>query len=284
MFYLLATLPGLLLGGTLLIYPLIFLLTTSFHNTNLFNLANPRFVGIANYKDLFTDPIFLKALTNTALFTIISVGLQLALGIGLAVLVHKMRLRTKGLITLLLLLPFMVSEVAVSLTWKQLLDYGTGLINYTLILIHLPPQAWLGEPKLAFAMIILVSLWQWTPFSFLLSLAGLESLPKEPFDAARVDGASPTQMFFYITLPLLRPVILVILFFRLTSSIRLFDKVYVLTGGGPGTATETISTYIYRVGLSRLELGKAAAGGVVMLIIAVVIGFIFVNRMFKEGR
>ena len=135
----------------------------------------------------------------------------------------------------------------------------------------MPPQAWLGDVRTALAAIILVDIWQWTPFIILVLLAGLQSLPSEPFEAARVDGASPAQMFRFVTLPLLKPVILIVLLFRTIDAYRVFDKIYIMTYGGPQTATETLSLYVYRNGFRHYDMGYTAALSILMLVIIIAI-------------
>lgn len=274
--------PALILLIAIVVYPLGYLVYISLTNASGFNLLSHSFhsIGIANYINQLSDPSFQRAIYNTLIFTVFSVSAQTVLGFGLALLVHPLPARIKAIATTALLVPTMIADVAVGLIWKSLLNYSTGLINYFLNVIGSPSIDWLGNAHLVMPVIIAISVWQWTPYMFLFVLAGLESVPLSYFDVLRLEGANTAQSLRYVLLPLLWPIIAVALYFRVTNSIRLFDKVFIMTGGGPGDASATISTYIQREGFSNLQYGFASAGGVIMLIIAALIGFLFLRMMY----
>lgn len=274
--------PALILLVAIVVYPLGYLVYISLTNASGFNLLSHSFhsIGIANYIHQLSDPSFQHAIYNTLIFTVFSVSAQTVLGFGLALLVHPLPARVKAIATTALLVPTMIADVAVGLIWKSLLNYSTGLINYLLNVVGSPSVNWLGNAHLVMPVIIVISIWQWTPYMFLFVLAGLESVPISYFDVLRLEGASTAQSLRYVIFPLLWPIVAVALYFRVTNSIRLFDKVFILTGGGPGDASATISTYIQREGFSNLQYGYASAGGVVMLIIAAIIGFLFLRMMY----
>jgi multiple sugar transport system permease protein len=171
----------------------------------------------------------------------------------------------------IMLIPMMITPVVVGLMWKYILNPQNGIVNYILGLLGIPGPVWLGDPKPALPAVMIVDVWQWTPFVFLILLSGLVSLPKEYFEAARVDGAGPLQTLRYVTLPLMIPFILVALLIRFIDAFKVFDTIFILTKGGPANATEVLSVYTYKVGLNFFNLGYAATLSYVMLIIITVI-------------
>lgn len=265
-------LPALILLLLVLIYPLFMMVRLALTDTNGFNLlqGGGRYVGLQNFQLLFNDDLFIKALFNTAVFSVVTTALQLILGLTLALLIFPIGRIHQAIVTALLLIPTMSADIAISLNWKALLAF-TGPINTMLERFSVQPVAWLGEPALALWIIIGISVWQWTPYMYVFSLAGLESLPKSYHDTLRIEGASTWQGLFMVLLPSIMPILGVALFFRLAEAVRVFDKVYVLTGGGPGTASEVLSTYLQRLGFAQLQLGLASAGGVVMTLLAAII-------------
>lgn len=263
--------PAFIVIGVILVYPLGYSLWLSFHEWTLrgFRDGVP-FVGLQNYIDLFTNPDFINSLRVTAEFVIFAVGIEFILGMGLALLLNH-DLRGKHFIRAMVLLPMMCTNVVIGLTWRLLLNYEFGLVNYYLRVIGLGPVEWLSKPAMALPAVILVDVWNTTSFVALLLLAGLQALPEEPFEAARIDGASAWQSFTYITLPLLRQTILVVLLWRMIDTFRIFDVIYLLTAGGPARATETVSIYVYRYGFQSFNLGYASAASYIMILIMLVI-------------
>jgi multiple sugar transport system permease protein len=267
--------PAFIVLAIVLLYPLGYALWLSVHQWLLrtFRQGVP-FVGLKNYIDLFSNPDFLNSIKTTFTFVIFAVGIEFILGMLLALLLHQ-EIRGRGLFRALILLPMMCTNVVIGLMWRLLLNYQYGLVNYYIGRLGIVPIEWLSSPKVAMASVVIVDVWNTTSFVALMLLAGLQSLPDEPFEAAKIDGASSTQSFYYLTLPLLKPVILVALLWRFIDTFRIFDVIYLLTAGGPARVTETVSIYVYRYGFQSFNLGYAAAASFIMLLIMLIIaGFL----------
>lgn len=275
-FQILTVFPAVALVVLVIGYPVYYLVSLSFTNVNGFNLLSQsyRWVKFRNYQKLFNDPIFLRAIVHTLGYALGTVAVQTLLGFWLAGAVYRMGRLQKTLVTTLLLFPTMVADIAGALVWRPLFDVSTGVLNYFIKSFGLPPVNFLGDPILARITVMAVAVWQWTPYMFLFVLAGMESIDTSLYEVAKLEGASSRVVMTRIVAPLIRPVLLVAVYFRITDSLRVFDKVFVLTGGGPGSATETISTYIQRTGFANMEYGLASAGRVVMLGIAFLFGLI----------
>jgi ABC-type sugar transport system permease subunit len=266
------TLPALLMVAAFIVLPLAASIVVSFSN---YSLTRPDFawLGLENYFDLLwrdgdSAGTFVAALRHSFFFATVSVAIEFILGFGLALLLNRV-VRLSGLLRTLLVLPIMIAPTVSALQWRWILDPDNGVLNYLGRAVGLldRPQLWLIQPDAAIWTVVLVDVWQTTPFVLLFLLAGLKSLPQEPYEAAQVDGASSLQLFWFLTLPLLRPVMLAVLLLRFMDAFRIFDIVYVLTRGGPAFATDMVSLYTYRAGLQWFEIGKASAAGVLTLII-----------------
>lgn len=267
--------PAFIVLAIVILYPLGYALWLSIHQWMLrtFRQGVP-FVGLDNYIDLFSNPDFLNSIRITFTFVILAVGIEFILGMLLALLLHQ-EIKGRGLFRAFILLPMMCTNVVIGLMWRLLLNYQYGLVNYYLGKLHILPVEWLSSPKVAMTSVVMVDVWNTTSFVALMLLAGLQSLPDEPFEAARIDGASGIQSFYYLTLPLLKPIILVALLWRFIDTFRIFDVIYLLTAGGPARMTETVSIYVYRYGFQSFNLGYAAAASFIMLMIMLVIaGFL----------
>ena len=272
-------LPALLLILAINIVPLVYSTILSFFQWNLIqaNVA-PRFVGLNNFIQLLTqDPQFITAALNTAIVVVATVTIQTVLGVAIALLLDQ-KLRFTGLATTLLLIPLALAPAVVGLLFSSLLSSSLGPINYWLEAIGLPAPSWLGDAHWALASVILVDTWQWTPFMILLTLAGLRSLPQEPIEAALVDGGSSWQRFRYVKLPMLMPVLTVAALLRGIDSFRTFDLVFLLTFGGPGTASTTLSFYGYKVGLQAFDIGRASAIAFLMVQVFILFVILFYWR------
>jgi len=221
-------------------------------------------VGLRHYRELLGDPLFAAGLRNTALFAVLAVGAEMVLGFFLALWVSRAG-RGQVVYRTLFLLPVLLPGIVIGAIWKLMYNADFGVVNQLLGLVGLPGRDWLGDRLLAFASIVVVDVWHWTPFVFLLLLAGLQSQPPEVSEAARVDGAGPWAELRYVTLPMMLPTIAVTLAFRLIVSFKVFDEVYLLTGGGPGTATEVVSFTIYRRFFTEDREGYGSAISVVVL-------------------
>ncbi|NPV84475.1 MAG: sugar ABC transporter permease [Anaerolineae bacterium] len=274
--------PAFIVLAIILFYPLGYSLYLSFHNWTLrdFRQGVP-FVGLKQYINLFSNPEFLNAIRITFIFVIAAIVLEFILGMALALLLNH-DLKGKGIIRSFILLPMMCTNVVVGLTWRLLLNYDYGLVNYLLSVVGLPRLEWLSKPALAMPAVIMVDVWNTTSFVALLLLAGLQALPDEPYEAARIDGASWWQQFRYLTLPLLRQTILVALLWRFIDTFRIFDVVYLLTAGGPARATETVSIYVYRYGFQSFNLSFASAASYIMILIMLVIAAVLARLIGRQ--
>ena len=230
----------------------------------------PHFVGFENYAALLGDERFLNAVVRTLIFTAIAVVVEVALGIALALLFER-RFVGRGVARTLFLLPMVATPVAIALVWMLMFDPATGVLNYLLTLVGLPPSLWVNDPWLAIPSLALVDIWQWTPLVMLIVLGGLTALPNEPFEAALIDGASRWQVFRYLTLPLLRPYIAVAALFRSIDALKTFDPIFVITRGGPGFASETLNLYIYNMAFEYLHFGSSSA--MLVVFFGIVLGF-----------
>jgi len=224
------------------------------------------FAGAANYARLARDGLFRAGVANTVVFALGAVTLQMILGFALALLTSK-AIRGRLFYRTVFILPILVPGIVIGAIWKLMYSFDFGVLNQLLSVLHLGPVDWLGNSATALAAVIAVDVWHWTPFVFLLLMAGLESLPPDVYEAAHVDGATLVQELRYITLPLMLPIIVVTLVFRLLVAFKVFDEIYLLTGGGPGTATEVVSYTIYRRFFTEGQTGYGAAMSVVVLAI-----------------
>ena len=249
-------LPTVLVLGAMTLYPVGYVLWMSLNDWTWGGDAV--FNGLQNYKLLWLKGSFLIALGNTVTFAVSAVVVELVLGMILALAANRVT-KGAGVFRVLLILPLMVSGIAVSLVWKVLLDPTFGIINMVLGALGLPQPNWLGSPDMAMPSLVLVETWWQTGFVFIILAAALKSLPEEPFEAARLEGASGWQMFRYLTLPMLKPVIVTIVVFRLIDTLKVFDLVFGLTGGGPLRRTEAVQTLAYQTAFKFSNFGEAAA-------------------------
>lgn len=273
-YFVVPTILYLLLIG---IFPLIFSFGLSFLNWDVAAQRPLSFAGLANYVELVGDHRFWRTYLNTIIFVMAAVTLEVIFGFGLALLLNR-NIRGQGVFRVLLLLPMMATPVAVGYTWRMLYHVTNGPINHFLQALHLPPGTWLSSGKTALISIIITDVWQWTPFVFIILLAGLQSLDKEPFEAAEVDGASRLQSFYYLTLPLIWPILVIVILLRMVEAIKIFDIVFVMTAGGPGISTETSTMYAKLVSLTEFRLGYGAAIAYVLMILSIIV-FIILTRV-----
>jgi len=273
-------LPAVIYVLALVIFPLASAIVTSFTDAR-FGVVGANFVGLRNYITPFNDYRFYNSLYVTLLFTAIAVPIELGLGLLLALLVNR-DIRGREVIRVLLIIPLFVSPIAFALMGQVIFYEGGGGINGILKDLGLSVVRWRSNPQTAIFTVILSDVWMWTPFAFLIILAGLQSLPKDLLEAARVDGASDIQLFRHVTLPMLIPTMLTVLFFRVVDTLRLFEIPFTLLGGGgPGIATETLTVYIYKVGFRGFFFGQAAALSFIYLAIVSIIMSILLYRVRK---
>ena len=249
-------LPGLLVLLGILIFPIIFTVRLSFSGWDSFN-PGLDFIGLENYIRLFTDDRrFWESFLRLGFLSITTVFLQYIIGFSLALLVWK-EIKFKRFFRVLFLIPMMTTPVIMTVIWRTFFHESLGPVNDFFSLFGMSPP-WLSHEVLALVTVMIVEVWQWTPFMFLLMLAGLLSLPKEPFLAAAIDGASSIRKFIYVTFPLMAPISIGAIIIRLIEASKIMDTVFVLTSGGPGTSTETSSFYIFIKGLREFQIGYSA--------------------------
>lgn len=274
--------PAVILFLLLTLVPLANLLALSFHDVEwLDRQAVWRWVGLDNFRRLPDDTLFRAGIANTVVFAVVSVSIQMVLGFWLALLTANV-VRGRLVYRAVFLLPVLVPGIIIGAIWKLMYSFDFGVINQIGLWLGIAPRDWLGDPDLALAAIIVVDIWHWTPFCFLLLLASLETLPQDIYEAARIDGAGRWQTLWYITLPLMLPAIVVTFIFRMILAFKVFDQVYLLTGGGPGTATEVISFTIYRRFFTEDQPGYGAALSIAT--IAVVALMIILASRLSAGR
>lgn len=279
------TLPFLFIAPTVVvllalsIYPLFYAIKVSFQTTT----GQQVVWSLQNFTRLVSDKFFLAALSHTLVYALLALTFEFLLGLGLAVLMNQ-ALRARSFFRAMLLVPMMLPPVVVGVVWRLMLNSNFGAINGTLkgFGINTAALTWTASPNLAFASVIVVDIWQWTPFVFLVLLAGLQAIPQEPYEAAVIDGSSAWQTFRYVTLPLLRPAILIVLLLRTMDLLRVFDQIFILTEGGPGFATETISLYVYRTAFRFSNFGYAAAMSFVLLIITNIISMFYIRLLQRQ--
>ncbi|MFQ6066929.1 MAG: carbohydrate ABC transporter permease [bacterium] len=273
-------LPVIVVLVGITIFPLIYSLGLSFHFCDLRRGGRWIFAGLDNYGEaLFGDARVWSSLKNTFNIGVPAISLEFGIGLGLALLLNR-KIVGKRIITSLLITPIMISPIVAGLIWRMLYHEKYGAINGIIqsLGINIQP-VWLADPKLAVLAVIFTDVWEWTPLVMMILLAGLQSIPLEPYESARMDGASPFQIFGYITLPLLRLPIMAAIVIRFIDTIKLFDIVYVLTMGGPAGKTETISFYTYLVGFRYFRMGYAAALSYLLLILTIILTTAFIRLM-----
>lgn len=263
------------------LYPVIYGIYISFYD---YHLGNPvkKFVGIDNYTLAIKDSQFRGAWITTFIFVFVSVSIEMMLGIGGAFLLAREN-KIMRIIRTLILSPTVFAPLVVGLIWKALYQPDLGIISYYLRSLGIPIGRGLTvERSTALLSVILIDIWEWFPLVLIIVLAGLKNLPKEPYEAALVDGASGWQMIRYITLPLLRPFIVVALLVRLLDALKTFDTIWAVTGGGPGTATTVINLRIFEIGIHQLRTSYAAAMSNYLLMLSLVIGGVFVWMLYSK--
>ena len=265
--------PALALLSVVTLYPIVYVFYLSLQRKLLiFNIS--RFIGVENYVFLLRDERFWNALRNTVYFTAVSVSLELVLGLCIAMLLNR-HFRGKGMVRALVLIPWAIPTVVSAKMWEWMYNTDFGVLNYLLgIKIN-----WLGSPFWALNAAIFMDVWKTTPFVAILLIAGLQVIPGDLYRAARVDGAGSWHIFRKITLPLLKPVALVVLLFRTLDAFRVFDAVYVLTGGGPANTTETLSIYAYKILFQTLQFGYGSALSVIVFLCTGMISVFYIKSL-----
>lgn len=276
-------LPALIILGLVFIYPILRAFWLSWFTENLATQLQPVFTGFGNYQRMIGDGRFWQSLWNTSVFTAISVTLELIFGLGVALVLNK-SFFGRGVVRTIAIIPWALPTAVMGLAWAWIFNDQYGVVNDILRRLGLIDTGinWLGTPALAMTALIVADVWKTTPFISIILLAGLQSIPEDLYEAHKMDGASPWQSFYQITLPLLMPQILIALLFRFAQSFGVFDLVQVMTGGGPAGSTETVSIYIYSTVMRYLDFGYGAALVVVtflLLVIAVAITSLLLKRV-----
>jgi multiple sugar transport system permease protein len=256
--------PAVLLVAVIIVYPIVYTGWMSLHEWFASSLTGPRFIGAANYsKIVLGDPRFREAVVRTVYFTMVAVAAETLLGVAMALLFNR-EFWGRGLLRTLAILPMVATPTAIALVFVMMYHPTLGVANYLVSLVGLSPFRWTYSSQTALYALALVDVWQWTPLIMLIALAGLASLPREPYEAAHLDGATARQAFWHITLPLLRPTLVVAILFRAIDALKTFDIIFVMTQGGPANATETVNLLLFNQAFSYFNMGYAASMAVAL--------------------
>ncbi len=263
--------PAVIVIVAVIVFPWLFTLWMSLFDWKIGSV--PKFAGLSNYAELATNQRFLESIAHTLIFTALAVAAPLVLGTAAALVFHQ-EFPMRGFLRGAFVLPMMATPVAIALVWVMMFHPQQGVLNYLLSLVGIGPSEWVYSPRLAIACLVLVDIWQWTPLVMLIVLGGMASLPADPFEAALMEGATRWQTFRYVTLPMLLPFILVAGVVRMIDALKTFDTIYVITQGGPGTASETINIYLYLQAFSFYQIGKSSAVVVVFFVLVVALSML----------
>ena len=266
--------PALVVVGAVIIFPWLFTVWMSAFDWKIGTQAH--FVGFENYIKLATNQRFVESIGHTIYFTLLAVIVPLVLGTVAALIFHR-EFPFRGALRAIFTMPMMATPVAVALVWTMMFHPQQGVLNYLLSLIGLPPSLWVYSPTLVIPSLVLVEIWHWTPLVMLIVLGGLAALPVEPYESARLDGATEWQLFRFITLPLVAPFLLVAAVIRTIDAIKAFDTIYVISQGGPGTASETINLYLYLQAFAFYNIGNASAVVVVFFAIILALALLLLH-------
>ncbi len=251
--------PAVVVLFLLMVFPVLYTLYMSVQRWEFSALTPPQFIDVQNYVTMFTrDSRFWPAVWRTFSFTFLAVGVETVLGVAIALIFNR-EFAGKGLIRTIFLFPMVATPVAIALVWATMFNPSLGVLNYFIQGLGLPMVLWTSQPQWVIPSLALVDIWEWTPFITLIALAGLSSLPPDPYEAALIDGASPWQTLIYITLPLLRPTIVVAVLFRMIDALKTFDIIEVITQGGPAFQSETLNIFIFQNAFNYYHLGYASA-------------------------
>jgi multiple sugar transport system permease protein len=271
-------LPAVLALLVLIVLPVLSNLVISLHDW--FIGRPPTYIGLENFSDALSDRRFWNGVRQTLTFTGVAVPIQLVLGLAIAVLFNR-EFPAKGLVRTVILLPMVATPVAIALIWALMFNPSLGVLNHFLQSLGLPRSLWVADATLALPSLILVDVWQWTPMVALILLAALQGVPSEHYEAARIDGASPWQAFWHVTLPGIHGAIVVALILRTVDALKTFDIIFVITGGGPGIATETLNVFAFRAGFEFFRAGYAAS--LLIFLMFLVLGIAIVLNLARRS-
>ncbi len=271
--------PAVLVVGTVIVFPWLFTLYMSGHDWKIG--GGPEFVGLQNFVELFRDARFLESMGHTFYFTTLAVVLPIVFGTAAALVFHR-EFPFRGLLRTVFVMPMMATPVAVALVWTMMFHPQLGVLNYLLSLVGIGPQAWVYSPDTVIPTLILVEVWHWTPLVMLIVLGGLAGLPREPYESALIDGANDWHMFRHITLPLVWPFIMVAIVIRTIDALKAFDTIFVITQGGPGTASETLNIFLYLQAFQFYKIGYASAVVVIFFVIIIMLSLLLLYARQKS--
>jgi len=275
--------PAVIALAAIGIGPLLYAFYTSLHFFNLTKLKKVEFIGFENYSYALTDPVFWEAMNRTFTMLIIALPMQIGLGLGIALILHRPGLGFLRVLTRLsLVLPMATTYAVVGLLGQIMFNLKYGVVNQLAGFIGIAPVNWIGDPFNAFAMIIFWDVWQWTPFVALVLLAGLTTVPGEVEEAANLETKNWWTVLRYVQLPFLIPGLVAVLILRTADTLKLFDMVFTLTRGGPGSSTELISLMIQRVGFRAFDQGMASAQAIILLIVTIILAQFYIKLFYKE--
>jgi len=266
----LMVLPAIIVLSIVYFYPLFYNIDLSFSDWPILENLPKTYVGLENYASLFSSQVFQGVVFNTVKFTLVSVPIEFFLGLGLALLLNR-EIKGKNVFVTLLSLPMIIAPVIAALAWRWMFNFDFGALNYVLSFVGVKPVLWTGDPNISLYSVVVADVWTTTPFMMLLLYAGIQMIPTHLYEAARVDGASTIQIFWHITLPSLKSVLIVALMIRTIDAFtKLFDIVYIITGGGPGYSSMVLPIYAYKVALTFFDLGKGAAISMITLLFSAI--------------
>lgn len=272
----LALAPACIVLVLLTIYPVIEMIGMAFATITFEHASEVwAFTPVENFQELLSDDIFRIAMKNTIIFAVISVVIEVCFGLGLAILVSSVG-KLKGILRTVLIIPILMPPVAIGSMWKLMYSLDFGVLNQAITAVGLQPVNWLGSTSLSLLSVVIVDVWHWTPFVFLILFAAVEAIPSDLIEAARIDGARNRAIIYRIIIPLIWPTIIVALFFRAILAFKVFDQIFLLTSGGPGTSTEVVSLHLYKVYFQQNELGYGSM--LSLAVIAATVAFIWVGH------
>lgn len=267
-------LPALIAVLGVIVFPWIFTLYMSVHDWNVSGTVT--FVGFENYHKLFTDQRFYEAVGHTLYFTVLAVIFPVGLGLAAALTFHR-EFKGRGFLRGIFIMPMMATPVAVALVWTMMFHPQLGVLNYLLSLVDLPPASWVYNASTVIPTLVIVEIWHWTPLVMLIVLGGLANLPSEPYEAAEIDGATSFQKFRHITFPLILPNLMIALILRTIDALKAFDTIYVISQGGPGTASETMNIFLYLQAFAFFKLGYASAVVVIFFTVVILLSLLLLH-------
>jgi multiple sugar transport system permease protein len=277
--YWLFSLPAVLVIAAVIVFPWIYTLFMSLQDWKIGGGAE--FVGLGNFIDLAKDQRFVESMGHTVYFTVLAVVLPILFGTAAALVFHR-EFPARGLLRTIFIMPMMATPVAVALVWTMMFHPQLGVLNYLLSLVGIGPSAWVYDPGTVIPTLVMVEVWHWTPLVMLIVLGGLAGLPREPYESALIDGANDWHMFRHITLPLVWPFIMVAIVIRTIDALKAFDTIFVITQGGPGTASETMNIFLYLQAFQFYKIGYASAVVVIFFIIIIMLSLLLLYARQKS--